>query len=46
MEEPGKEVLSLTQRLALHCTEALHSLNQSSELLREGERRKSSTAFR
>jgi hypothetical protein len=39
MEEGGEEVLRLTQRLPLHRTHALYSLNQGSELLREGERR-------
>ena len=38
MEERGEEVLGLTQRLPLHRTQALHSLNQGRELLLEGER--------
>ena len=33
MEERGEEVLGLTQRLPLHRTQALHSLNQGRELL-------------
>jgi hypothetical protein len=33
MEERGEEVLGLTQRLALHRTQTLHSLHQGRELL-------------
>jgi hypothetical protein len=33
MEEGGEEVLGLTQRLALHGTQTLYSLNQGRELL-------------
>ena len=36
VEERGEEVLGLTQRLPLHGTQALHSLNQGRKLLLEG----------
>ena len=39
MEEGAEEVLGLAQRLALHRTQALHSLHQGREFLLEGERR-------
>ena len=38
VEERGKEVLGLAQRLPLHRTQALHSLNQGREFLLEPER--------
>jgi hypothetical protein len=37
VQESVKEVLGLTQRLALHRTEMFHSLHQGAELLLEGE---------
>ncbi|HTY64139.1 MAG TPA: hypothetical protein VMG30_17955 [Acidobacteriota bacterium] len=36
VEERCEQVLSLTQRLALHYAQTLHSLHQGCELLLEG----------
>lgn len=45
MEKRGEEVLGLTQRLLLHRSETIHTLDKGRELLLQGERRQGNCLF-